>query len=81
MRCQLIGSNASAVRAVLKKTGVPDVQFELRRTRASECEMIENGRVVGLFFRDAGLGEAWEKCISQRYPGYQVSNLEEWVPD
>lgn len=43
--------------------------------------MIENGRVVGLFFRDAGIGEAWEKCIAQRYPGYQVSNLEEWVPD
>lgn len=77
----MIGNNATALRAVLTKAGVPDVQFELRRAGGSDCEMIENGRVVGVSLKNMELSETWEKCISRRYPGYQVSNLEEWVPE
>ncbi len=72
---------------MLTKAGFPEVQFELRRSGRSGFEMIENGRVVGLFtgtrvfFRTVELREAWEACIAKRYPGYQVSNMEEWVPE
>lgn len=76
-----MGNDASALRAVLTRAGVPDVQFELRRAGGTEFEMIENGRVVGVFFKTMDLRGTWEKCISRRYPGYQVSNLEEWVPE
>ena len=64
---------------MLTKAGLPDVEFELHRAGRSEFEMIENGRFVRKFFRTMELRETWEKCISTSYPGYQVSNLEEWV--
>jgi hypothetical protein len=66
---------------VLKKAGVPDVHFELRRTAASDFEMLENDRVVGIVLRAENLRETWDECVAKRYPGYEVSKLEEWIPE
>ncbi|HEY2115954.1 MAG TPA: hypothetical protein VGJ51_12740, partial [Candidatus Angelobacter sp.] len=58
---------------------------------AWDFEVIENGRAIGVFYRTVtpnqhtigmpgrrlSLEEAFGKCIAQRYPGYQLSNMEE----
>jgi hypothetical protein len=53
----------------------------LRRNGPSEFEMIEDGRMVGVSFEGLGIRETWDKCISKRYSGYRVSDVEEWVPE
>jgi len=77
----VIGKNASAVRAVLRKAGGPDVQVELQRTGPSNFQLTENGGLVGAFFGSSDLRETWEKCMAKRYPDYEVSQLEEWIPE
>lgn len=74
-------NNVTALRAMLTKSGIPGIQFELRRNGPSEFEMIEDGRMVGVSFEGLGIRETWDKCISKRYSGYRVSDVEEWVPE
>ena len=76
-----MGDRVLAVRAVLWREDGGRVQFELHRTGPSSFEMIEDGRVVGVSFQGMELRQAWEQSIARRYPGYRVSDLEEWVPE
>jgi hypothetical protein len=81
----------SARRAILKKDGSPDIQFELHRT-GFDFAIIENGRNVGVFWRaltpeEAKTGssrpltidEGWTASLSKRFPGYEVTNIEDAV--
>jgi hypothetical protein len=74
-------NHVAALRAVLRKEGTDKVQFELHRTGPSEFEMVENGCVVGMCFKNMDLREVWEKCIAGRYAGYAMAEVEEWVPE
>jgi hypothetical protein len=82
--------SAVALRAVLKKEGCPDVRFELRRNSAYDYTIVENGKVSALWWTlsrqqalsggsagPAGLAETWERCMTKRFPGYAVTELEE----
>ena len=82
----MFSANAMGVRALLTKGDAPSIQLMLWRNSASDFEMIENGRAVGVFYRTIvpphfdnyfPLEEAWQKLIELRYPGYQLSNVEE----
>jgi|SRR6267154_4101273 len=80
-----------ARRAILQKSGVTDIQFELHRHRSGfDFAMIENGRNVGVFWRtltpqQAMCGDApnlsmdsvWESCVVKRYPGFTASAVED----
>jgi len=82
----MVNSSAVAIRGLLVKEDAPSIRLEICRTSASDFEIIENGRAIGVLYRALTypkldnymeLGEAWQKCIAQRYPGYQVSEVEE----
>jgi hypothetical protein len=80
---------AVAIRALLKKEGCADIQFELRGNSGFDFSIIENRKATGVLWRamspqqamrgDAPvtLFETWQVCLSKRYPGYVATNCEE----
>jgi|HubBroStandDraft_6_1064221.scaffolds.fasta_scaffold1985300_2 hypothetical protein len=78
-----------AIRALLQKDGCADVHFELRRNSAFDFTMVENGKITGVFWRTVSpqqamrgdapmtLHDAWQACLSKRYPGYLATASEE----
>ncbi len=78
-----------AIRALLKKDGCADIHFELVRNSAFDFTMIENGKITGVFWRTVSphqamrsdapmtLRDAWQACLSKRYPGYLATSCEE----
>jgi hypothetical protein len=80
---------AVAIRAVLKKEGCANIQFELRRNSGFDFSIIENGNATGVFWRaispqhtmrgdtPATLFEALQVCLFKRYPGYVATDCEE----
>jgi hypothetical protein len=87
------GQEAIAIRAILKKNGSPEIQFELHRTQSVDFSIVENGVPTGMFWFEITaqqamngtvpthtLQEAWQACLAKRYPDYLVTNLEEGFP-
>lgn len=79
-----------ALRAILQKDGSPDIRFELRRDSSLDFSVFENGIPTGVFWveltpQQAMSGEpayitlhdAWQRCLTKRFPGYTVTALEE----
>ena len=90
---KLMQSSALARRAVLRKEGRADIRFELRCASPFDFTMIEDGKVIGPFWAtispqqaiwggttSMSLEEAWQRCITKRFPEYTVVDLEEAFP-
>jgi len=81
-------TNAFALRGVVKKPGLPDRRFELRRNQF-DFSVIVNGAEIGRYYRTyspqqlmrgdcppMGIEEAWQGCMARYFPGHEATNME-----
>lgn len=79
-------------RAILKKTGSPDVPVSVEQTGQGTFTANENGVTTAIWPKyspeqlksddtpSMTLDRAWQTVLA-KYPGYQVTALEELTPD